>query len=124
MLKVRCEDAFPDALTDFIHAPKAPSVKFGRRADFSVIHGLMHKDQFLFTVALKDILSDALGGKVRYAQFFANLTPQSIFDTFSQVYVSAYSRVPFPRLNVLPLWSALQIQFSFLVKHVEVHHGV
>ena len=69
-------------------------------------------------------MGNLLGSKIRNTQFFTHFTLQSLLYAFSQIYVSAYGRIPFPRLYVFPFGTLLQIEFATRVEHMQMHHGM
>ena len=55
-------------------------------------------------------------------EFLAGLASQRILHVFAVIHMTAYGRVPFAGLNILPFRTALQIETHFAVEHVQMHH--
>lgn len=99
-----------DGGADLSQWPEAASVEFGRGVDRSVPHGEERVDQLALAVALEDVGRQRRGGETLDAQLLAGLAAQGVEDGLARVDVTAHSRVPPSRLDILPLGPQLQIQ--------------
>ena len=112
-------------MADFVHSPEASAVEFFlRRMYLTVVNGTIHVNQFALPLAVEDIMSDMLWCEIGDAQFFSDFTPKCLFRRFAIIQMPSYRRIPFTRLDILPLRAALQIDLTTTVKHMQMNHGM
>ena len=84
----------------------------------------MHIHQFTLTLALENIFVDELGLEVRDTQFLTHLSLQSNLWSLVIVDMTTNSRVPLAWLYVLPVWTALEIDFTLGIEHMKMYYRV
>ncbi len=123
--KIGREDTLPHVGGYLVRCPKAPAIKLiGIWSDWAVIDSLVDIDELTLTVTLEDIASEAFRLKVHHAEFFADLTCQSLGDILAESDMAAGGRIPATRLYVLPRRTLLQIKLAGTVEEVKMDDGV
>lgn len=125
----RFEIGRKDTLThvggNLICCPEAPAVKLiGIGSDGTVIDSLVDIDKLALTIALEDIASEAFRLEVRHAEFFADFTCQSLSNILAESDMPAGSRIPSPRLYILPCRTLLQIKLAGTVEQMKMNDGM
>ena len=119
------EEFLADGIADFIHSPESATVEFFLRGmNLSVVAGAVDIDQFALPTAVEDVLPDMLGREIGDAQLFADFPTECFFGCLAIIQMTAYGRIPFPGLDILPFRTALQIDFSATVKDMQMDYGM
>lgn len=121
-LKVRSKHPFADVLFYLFRRPEPSAIQFIAGADLSVVHRFVSKYKLPLAGRFKHVSGHLFGHEIGDAQLFLHFAVQSHHYAFTKVHVSAYGGIPFPRLDVFPFGAFLQIQLSFAVEYVQVHH--
>ncbi len=79
-------------------------------------------DELFFAIGFKYISLQKCRLEIVYAKFLACFTVERCDYILAKVDVSAYSCVPFPRLDVFPFRPFLKIQTPLLIKDVEMDY--
>ena len=123
-LKVGRKYTLAHCLTYLVKRPEASAVEFGCRADLALIRSAVYVHEFAVALRLEDIAQQEFGSKLPDAQFFVHLTQECIGNALPVVDMSAYRRIPFARLDILPQRALLQVESSLGIKHMQVHYRV
>ena len=124
LFEIGCEYSAPDVGPYLIQRPEPSSGGFVRRVDRCVPDGAECIDQLALAVRFEDICSEGLGVETLDAQLFTGLTAQGFLYALVRVDMPSHGSIPFPGLDVFPFGATLQIESSFGVEQMHMHHRV